>query len=188
MDLRQGPDTPETFCNGGISAVGRDLSAERKSTMPPREHRNSLITKGFWLAGAYNILGVLLFSKLFTNSLLTSLDPAVFSWLGLVAVMLWGCAYCSVARSYASVPSLLLVFVVEKTIYTTTWLMWLAKHGNTLPKLFSESPLTATFYTVYGAGDFAFGLFFLWVALTCRRHQRAAAAGLPVAVTAPASP
>jgi hypothetical protein len=133
--------------------------------MPQSEHPNSAITKGFWLAGAYNILGVLGFSKLFTNSLLSSLDPAVFSWLGLVAVMLWGFAYCSVAKSYQSVPNLLLVFVVEKMIYTTTWLLWLIRNGRTLPSLFSESPLTATYFSIYGAGDFLFGLFFLWVAI-----------------------
>lgn len=137
--------------------------------MPSSEHPRPGITKGFWLAGAYNIFGVLLFSKLFTNSLLSSLDPAVFSWLGLVAVILWGLAYCSVAKTYHYVPSLLLVFVVEKALYTVTWLMWLIKNGSTLPGLFSESPLTATYYSIYGAGDFAFGLFFLWVFIKCRQ-------------------
>lgn len=133
--------------------------------MSPNEHPNSIITKGFWLAGTFNVIGVLVFSKIFTNSLLSSLDPAVFSWLGLVAIMLWGFAYCSVAKSYQFVPYLLLVFFVEKMIYTLTWAKWLAKNGSTLPSLFSESPLTAMFYSIYGAGDFAFGLFFLWVAI-----------------------
>lgn len=142
--------------------------------MPHHGHPDSRITKGFWLAGAYNILGVLLFSKLFTNSLLSTLDPAVFSWLGLVAVMLWGLAYCSVARSYQAVPHLLLVFVLEKMIYTATWLMWLIRNGRTLPSLFSESPLTATYYSIYGAGDFIFGLFFLWVALKILRERKVA--------------
>ena len=128
-------------------------------------HPNSSITKGFWLAGAFNIVGVLVFSKLFTNSLLSSLDPVVFSWLGLISIILWGLAYCSVARSYPSVPHLLLVFFIEKMIYTATWLNWLVKNGSTLPSLFSESPLTATAFSIYGAGDFAFGLFFLWVAV-----------------------
>jgi hypothetical protein len=139
--------------------------------MPYSEHPNPVITKGFFLAGAYNIFGVLLFSKLFTNSLLSSLDPAVFSWLGLVAVMLWGLAYCSVARSYQFVPNLLLVFVLEKMIYTATWLMWLLKNGSTLPALFSDSPLTATYYSIYGAGDFLFGLFFLWVLSKVRKRE-----------------
>lgn len=142
--------------------------------MPHSENPNSVITKGFWLAGAYNIFGVLVFSKFFTNSLLSSLDPAVFSWLGLVVVMLWGFAYCSVAKSYPFVPYLVLVFVVEKTIYTTTWLTWLAKNGSTLPALFSKSPLTATYYSIYGAGDFIFGLFFLWVFIKGLQGSKAA--------------
>lgn len=124
-----------------------------------------MITKLFWLAGAYNIFGVLLFSKLFTNRLLALHDPMVCSWLGLVSIILWGGAYISVARSYPSVPCLLLVFVVEKMVYTWTWLSWLIKNGSTLPSLFSESPLTAIFFATYGSGDFVFGLFFLWIAV-----------------------
>jgi hypothetical protein len=129
------------------------------------EYPDSRIAKGFWFAGAYNILGILTFSKFFTNSQLSALDPAVFSWLGLIAIMLWGFAYCSVANSCQSVPYLVLVFFVEKMIYTMAWLKWLARNWNTLPSLFSESPITALFFSVYGAGDFVFGLFFLWVAI-----------------------
>ena len=47
--------------------------------MSPPEHSTTMIARGFWLASAYNVLGVLVFSKLFTNSLLSSLDPTVFS-------------------------------------------------------------------------------------------------------------
>jgi hypothetical protein len=129
------------------------------------------ITKVFWAAGAYNITGAMVFSALFTNILLTSLDPVVFSWLGLVSIILWGCAYLSVAKSYAAVPLLLLVFFVEKMIYTATWLGWLAKNGGSLPALFSESPLTATCFLIYGGGDFAFGVFFLWLAIKCLRKS-----------------
>ena len=129
------------------------------------EHPKSIISRVFWFAGAFNVIGVLVFSKFFTNSLLSSLDPVVCSWLGLVSIMLWGFAYCSVAKSYPFVPYLLLVFFVEKMIYTTTWAMWLTRNGSTLPSLFAESPLTATFASIYGPGDFAFGRFFLWVAI-----------------------
>jgi hypothetical protein len=135
------------------------------------ERLASFITKGFWLAGAYNLTGVLVFSKFFSNALLTSLDPVVFSWLGLVSIMLWGFAYWSVAKAYPSVPYLVLVFFIEKMIYTAAWLMWLVKNGSTLPSLFSQSPLTATCFSIYGAGDFAFGVFFLWVAIRCLRKQ-----------------
>ncbi len=132
--------------------------------MPNNQHANSLITKVFWLAGGYNIVGVLTFSQFFTNSLLSATDPAVFSWLGLVSIMLWGVAYTSVAKAYRAVPYLVLLFFVEKMLYVLTWLMWLSKNANTLPALFAESPLTAIFYSIYCAGDLVFGLFFLWVA------------------------
>jgi hypothetical protein len=133
--------------------------------MSNNEQPKPIITKGFWLAGAFNVIGVLVFSKFFTNSLLSSLDPVVCSWLGLVSIMLWGFAYCSVAKFYQFVPYLLLVFFVEKMTYTAAWAKWLTANGSTLSSLFAESPLTATFYSIYGPGDFVFGLFFLWVAI-----------------------
>jgi hypothetical protein len=126
---------------------------------------HSWVTKGFLLAGAVNVLGVTLFSKFFTNSLLSSLDPGVFSRPGLAAIILWGLAYWSVARAYHAVPYLVFVFFVEKMLYTVTWLIWLARNGGTLGAIFAESPLTAAFYSIYGAIDFAFGVFFLWVAV-----------------------
>lgn len=45
--------------------------------MPDLMHLRPLITKGFWLAGAYNVFGMLLFSQLFMNPLLAAIDPAV---------------------------------------------------------------------------------------------------------------
>jgi hypothetical protein len=137
---------------------------QRETTMPSNQRANSLITKGFWLAAGYNILGVLTFSQFFTNTLLVATDPSIFSWLGLVSIMLWGAAYASVAKAYRAIPYLVLLFFVEKMLYVLTWLMWLSKNAGTLPALFAESPLTAIFYSIYGAGDLVFGLFFLWVA------------------------
>jgi len=131
--------------------------------VPGNYHPNSLITKGFWLAGAYNIFGVLTFSQFFTNTLLSATDPAIFSWFGLICIMLWGAAYASVAKSYQAVPYLVLLFFVEKILYVMTWLMWLTKNLDSLPTLFADSPVTAIFYSVYGAGDLVFGVFFLWV-------------------------
>ena len=114
------------------------------------------------------------FSTFFTNSLLSSLDPTVMSRAGLGAILLWGLAYASVSRCYRSVPYLVLVFCLEKLYYTAAWLIWLSKKGDTLPALFSESPLTAMFYSMYGAGDFAFALFFLWVAVNTLRNPEIA--------------
>ena len=134
------------------------------------------ITVGFVLAGAFNVFGMLAVSRLFTNPLLSAADPAVFSWLGQVAIVLWGLAYWAVARSYRHVPYLLLVFFIEKMVYATTWLLWLLDKDHSLANIASESLVTAIFFGVYGAGDFAFGLFFGWVALKVLRGDRSAGA------------
>ncbi len=130
------------------------------------------VTVGFILAGAYNVFGMLLVSMCFTNPLLNATEPAVFSWLGQVAVVLWGLAYWAVARSYGHVPYLLLVYFVEKMVYSTIWLLWLLQRGHSLSNIASESPLTAVFFGSYGVGDFGFGLFFGWVALKVLRGSR----------------
>ena len=130
-------------------------------------HSVSLITVGFLCAAAYNIFGMLAVSKFFTNPLLADNDPAVYSWLGQVAVVLWGFAYLAAARSYRNVPFLLLVFFVEKMVYVVAWLTWLSNKGHTLPQIAATSPITAGFFSSYGAGDGLFGLFFgviyIWV-------------------------
>ena len=127
---------------------------------------SSVISNVFLLAGAYNIICVVVFSKFFTDTLLSSLYPTVFSPFNLVFIMLWGVAYSSVAKSYRSVPHLLLVFATVKLIYFLTWIAWHYHHGiSGLLEVFSQSPLTALAYATYGPCDAAFGTFFLWVAL-----------------------
>lgn len=120
------------------------------------------LIRGFLFAAAYNIVGMLVFSKGFTNPVLEQQDPALFSWMGQVGIVLWGLAYGSVARSYIQVPYLLLVFFCEKMVYVVAWLLWLNQHGANLPELFASSPLSGLFFAAYGAGDLLFGLMFLW--------------------------
>lgn len=126
-------------------------------------------TRGFIAAGLANILGVLIFSLGFTNTLLTSLSPVVFSTFGLFSIILWGLAYLAVARTYPHVPYLVVVFVIEKMVYVITWVQWLAQSGQTLPALFAQSPITAGFFALYGVIDLAFGLFFAVVAVKTLR-------------------
>lgn len=137
---------------------------------------NRKITNVFLLAGAFNILGMLTVSKFFTNELLSAHDPAVFSWLGQIAILLWGLAYLSVANSYRHVPYLVFVFCIEKLIYTGVWVLWLFENGHTLPEIASISPLTASFFAGYGAGDLLFAIFFGWVAVTTMKGKRNVAA------------
>ena len=117
------------------------------------------MSTGFIVAGLTNVLGILLFSKGFTNTRLFELYPEVFGVMGCVGVILWGLAYMSVA--YVRPRTLSLVFCLEKVVYFGTWLCWLHCRGAILPSLWAEDPLTAFFFTFYGPLDLAFGAFFL---------------------------
>ncbi len=75
-----------------------------------------------------------------------------------------GLAYWSAAETYRHVPWLVLVFACEKLLYSIAWLAWLLANADTLPAIAAESPLSALLFAVYGAGDFAFFLFFAWAA------------------------
>jgi hypothetical protein len=121
------------------------------------------LTWGFVAAGFMNIVGVLLFSRGFTNDYLIELSPNEFSRFGLLVIVIWGLAYLGVARSYPAVPALVLVFALEKAIYTATWFIWLAKHAGAFGMIWERDPLTAVFYAIYGPNDLLFGLFFAWV-------------------------
>ena len=74
-------------------------------------------------------------------------------------------AYWAVASSYLAVPFLVAVFAIEKLIYVITWINWIKEHGEDLPSLFAQSPLTATFFSIYGLIDLGFGLFFTFAAV-----------------------
>ena len=132
---------------------------------------SSAPSRGFIAAGLANILGILICSMGFSNALLTSLSPMVFSIFGLLSVILWGLAYLTVARTYSQVPYLVVVFAVEKLVYVITWILWLTQSGQTLPGLFSQSPITAIFFALYGLNDLVFGLFFAAVATKTLRRS-----------------
>jgi hypothetical protein len=139
--------------------------------MTSNQHPRRWATIGFLLGGGVNILGTLLVSAGFTNRTLTSLDPVVFSNFGLVAIMLWGLAYVAVSRSYQHVPFLVLVFALEKLVYTILWFRWITRFGDQLPGISSQAPLTAMFYRGYGLVDFSFGVFFACVAIAVLRQR-----------------
>lgn len=119
------------------------------------------IHKFFLFAGLSNILGVLIFSKLFTNKVMMTAQPNVIGFFGLLCIILWGFAYIAVQKSYTQVPWLLAVFVVEKLLYVIFWLHWLTT--NSLTTIYEQDTFAGIFYTIYGANDFLFGVFFAWV-------------------------
>lgn len=129
--------------------------------------KSTTISKLFLFAGLSNILGVLIFSKFFTNEVMMAAQPAVMNYFGLISIILWGLAYISVRNSYAAVPWLLAVFVIEKAVYVILWLNWL--FSNSLGNLYEQDTFAGLFFSIYGANDLLFGLFFGYVLLKVRK-------------------
>lgn len=127
------------------------------------------ISRGFQLAGAVNLGGVLLFSKGLTNAYLSELDPRVFSTFGLIVICLWGLAYLAVAGCYREARWVVAVFAVEKAVYFAAWVWWMIGNGSRLGEIFETSPLTGIFFAIYGPNDLLFGVFFAWVFLQGQR-------------------
>jgi hypothetical protein len=108
-----------------------------------------------------NIAGVLLFSRLFTNTYINDADPVVMSNFGLVMIAVWGLAYMGTAFILANVKWLAAAFAVEKLVYVVVWITWLS--NNNLATLFERDLFAGVFYSIYGVNDFVFMLFFAWV-------------------------
>lgn len=122
---------------------------------------NNIIQKGFVLAGLSNILGVLICSRAFTNDVMMQTQPAVMSYFGLISIMLWGSAYIAVSKRYANVRWLVGVFVIEKLAYVIAWLGFIT--NQSLAQVYQNDVMAGIFYSIYGANDFLFMLFFGYV-------------------------
>lgn len=119
------------------------------------------ISKIFILAGLSNIIGVFVFSKFFTNQVMMNAQPEVMGYFGLIAIALWGLAYIAVHKSYAAVPWLVGVFVIEKLAYVLVYLHWFSSHS--IAQVYDQDAFAGIFYSIYGANDFLTMLFFVWV-------------------------
>ena len=122
-----------------------------------------MIRKGFIIAGLSNILGVMICSKAFTNDVMLATQPDVMGYFGLISIILWGFAYISVCKSYNQARWLVGVFVIEKLAYVIAWLAFIA--SRSLSSIYELDVLAGVFYTIYGANDFIFMLFFSFVFL-----------------------
>ncbi len=130
----------------------------------------TLTRNGFIAAGVMNIVGVLVFSRLFTNSAINEADPVVMSNFGLLMIAVWGIAYLGAASIGASVKWLAGAFAIEKLVYVLTWLAWLS--ANSLTALYAKDFFAGIFYSIYGPNDFLFMLFFAWVFFSQLRSEK----------------
>ena len=124
---------------------------------------DKMIHRGFIFAGLSNILGVIICSKAFTNDVMLATQPDVMGYFGLISIVLWGFAYISVSKSYHEVRWLVGVFVIEKLAYVIAWVALIS--SRTLSSIYEQDVLAGVFYTIYGANDFIFMLFFGFVFL-----------------------
>ncbi len=131
---------------------------------------DKIIHKGFIIAGLSNILGVIICSKAFTNDVMLTTQPAVMGHFGLISIILWGFAYISVGKSYNQARWLVGVFVIEKLAYVIAWLVFIT--SRSLSSIYELDVLAGVFYTIYGANDFIFMLFFSFVFLKQGRVPR----------------
>ena len=131
--------------------------------------KRSLLRNGLIAAGLMNIGGVLLFSRGFTNTAINSADPVVMSNFGLLMILVWGLAYLSAAAITTNIKWLAGAFALEKLVYVVVWVKWLS--DNSLEQLYSKDFFAGAFFTIYGANDFIFMLFFASVFFTQSRGK-----------------
>ena len=124
---------------------------------------------GFIGAGLTNIVGVLLFSKFFSNETMNAANPIVMSNFGLLMIVVWGFAYIAAANSYEATPWLSSVFTIEKLIYTLTWIFWIQQNDLTL--LYTKDLFAGIFYSLYGLNDFLSMLIFGFAFWITRRGK-----------------
>ena len=124
----------------------------------------SLIRNGLIAAGLMNIGGVLLFSRAFTNIAINRADPVVMSNFGLLMILVWGLAYLGAAAVTSNIKWLAGAFALEKLVYVVVWVRWLSE--NSLEQLYSEDLFAGAFFSIYGANDLVFMLFFASILFT----------------------
>jgi hypothetical protein len=83
------------------------------------------LTIGFIIAGLMNIFGVLVFSRLFSNTVIPKFDPQAMSNFGLLLIVVWGFTYISVSKTFYHLEWLIALFKIEKLIYATHWTKWI---------------------------------------------------------------
>lgn len=121
----------------------------------------STITNGLILSGIINTIGILFFTKGFTNDVIPETDTVVMSYFGLIMIMVWGLAFIAVAKIFDKVKWLIAVFALEKLCYVIAYGYWFS--NNSLQEVYDRDIIAGVFYSIYGLNDFIFMIFFGYV-------------------------
>lgn len=127
----------------------------------------TVIKLGFVAAAVANIGGVLLFSRMLSNEVISAADPVVMSTFGLIMIMVWGLAYLGAASVSSGVRWLAAAFAIEKLVYVVAWFSWM--FDNNISDVYAQDLYAGIFYTIYGPNDFFFMIFFALVFLKSSR-------------------
>ena len=131
--------------------------------------KKEYLIKGFILAGLMNMIGVLLFSRFFSNTVIPEFDPQAMSNFGLIMIVVWGFAYIAVSQNFNQVKWLIAVFMIEKLIYATHWTKWIL--DNKITDVLEKDKMAGIFYVIYGINDWMFFLFFFFVFIRVARKK-----------------
>lgn len=127
------------------------------------------LTIGFIAAGLMNITGVVVFSRVFTNTVIPQYDSQAMSNFGLLMIVLWGFAYIAVCKKFDHLKWLIALFTIEKLIYATHWTNWIL--NNKITDVMEQDTMAGIFYAIYGVNDWIFFVFFLIVFIKISRKE-----------------
>ncbi|PNW27047.1 hypothetical protein [Formosa algae] len=129
----------------------------------------SIVKKLMYLSGMMNIGGVLVLSRFFSNKVINEADPVVMSNFGLLMIVVWGLSFLAMAPKWDHLKWVIGAFVIEKFIYGFVWTKWLM--NNNLSDVYEQDMMAGIFYTIYGANDWFFFIFYLIVFIYLSKTQ-----------------
>lgn len=122
-----------------------------------------------YLSGIINIGGVLVLSRFFSNKVINEADPVVMSNFGLLMIVVWGLVFLATAPKWHFLKWVIGAFVIEKFIYGYVWTQWLM--SNNLTDVYEQDVMAGIFYTIYGANDWFFCIFYLSVFIYLNKNK-----------------
>ena len=111
-------------------------------------------------AGLTNILGITLFSKMFTNKNLAKYD-SLFDIRGNILIALWGLTYILTPNTHNN--PIMFIFFFEKLVYVYNYFKAITNDIDNIKSFWDNDKITYTFLMLYGIIDLIFGILFIYL-------------------------